>query len=165
MKAIVNCTKNWGIGCENNLLVNIPEDLKRFRLLTQGGTVVMGHATLRSLPGSRPLKNRRNIVFSRDPDLKIEGAEVVSSAQELFSLVSPEDENVFLIGGEAIYRLLLPWCSHVLVTRVDALPQADRFFPDLDASEQWEIEQSSEEFDFEGIKYRYVDYKRVFPSV
>lgn len=83
MKAILSADKNWGIGCQNKLLIQIPSDMKFFREKTAGRTVVMGRKTLESLPGGQPLKNRRNIVLTKNPEFTVRGAEVVHSAEEL----------------------------------------------------------------------------------
>ena len=154
MDAIVNVTPDWGIGFENRLLVAIPEDLRRFRALTEGKTVILGRKTLQTFPGGRPLKNRRNIVLSSDPDFHPEGAETVRSEKELLSLLRTLDkEQLCVIGGESVYRMLLPYRD---------LP-ADRFFPNLDALPGWEISAASERLEAEGTEYQFIDYVNKFP--
>ena len=130
MIAIAAVCENGGIGREGALLFHIREDLRRFRQLTLGKTVVMGRRTLESLPGGRGLPDRRNLVLTRDPDFTAPGAEVIHDLAEV-----PEDAVV--IGGESVYRQLLPRCGTVYVTKIFASPQADAFFPDLSRDIGW----------------------------
>lgn len=159
MNMIVCVSRNWGIGKDNQLLFHIPNDLKQFRALTIGKTVVMGHNTLKSLPGGKPLPERTNIVLSRDPNLVVEGATVCHDMQDVLielSTVSPDD--VFIIGGASVYRMFLPYCRRALITRVDAVPEADSFFPDLQEHPQWKIRQESDFMEHNGLSYQYVEY-------
>ncbi len=133
MRAIVAACKDWGIGKDGDLLVHNREDMRHFVRLTTGGTVVMGRATLDSFPGGRPLKNRRNIVITRQDGFAREGVEVAHSVAEALDLVAGSDPGtVWLIGGASIYRQMLPYCSEVVVTRYDTVRDADTYFPDLD---------------------------------
>lgn len=159
MNMIVCVSRNWGIGKDNQLLFHIPNDLKQFRALTIGKTIVMGHNTLKSLPGGKPLPERTNIVLSRDPSLVVEGATVCHDMQDVLielSTVSPDD--VFIIGGASVYRMFLPYCRRALITRVDAVPEADSFFPDLQEHPQWKIRQESDFMEHNGLSYQYVEY-------
>ena len=161
MRAIVNADKNWGIGCGNKLLVHIPSDMRFFRDHTTNNVVVMGRKTLESLPGGRPLADRDNIILSRDPDLRIKGAAVVHSLEELQGLLSDiHTDRVYVIGGEEIYRLLLPLCDTVYVTKVDYAYKADAFFPDLDADPQWELVEESEEQTCFDIEFTFRTYRK-----
>ena len=159
MNMIVCVSRSWGIGKDNRLLFHIPDDLKQFKALTTGKTVVMGHNTLRSLPGGKPLPNRANIVLSRDPHLTVEGAVVCHSVQDVLIEVSalPHSE-VFIIGGESVYRAFLPYCRRALITKVDADPEADAFFPDLLEHPQWKIRRESDFMEHDGLSYQYVEY-------
>ena len=143
MNIIVAVDKNYGIGRDGGLLFSIPEDMAYFRSMTRGKTVIMGRKTLESLPGGRPLKDRRNIVFSRNAGFEREGVEKVSSVEELLDIIK-EDDDVFVIGGEAIYREMLPCCDKAYVTMVDAEADADRFFPRIEDMPEWTLVQSSE---------------------
>ncbi len=159
MNMIVCVSRNWGIGKDNQLLFHIPNDLKQFRALTIGKTIVMGHNTLKSLPGGKPLPERTNIVLSRDPSLVVEGATVCHDMQDVLielSTVSPDD--VFIIGGASVYKMFLPYCRRALITRVDAAPEADSFFPDLQEHPQWKIRQESDFMEHNGLSYQYVEY-------
>lgn len=159
MNIIVAVSKNYGIGKDGGLLFSIPEDMAFFRSTTSGNTVIMGRKTLESLPGGRLLKNRRNIVFSRNGDFSVEGAERVSSVEELQELINGDD-NAFVIGGEAIYRALLPYCSRAYITMVDADADADRFFPNIEQMEEWTLASASEWKEHEGIRYQFREYHR-----
>lgn len=161
MRAILNADRNWGIGFQNRLLVHIPSDMRFFREKTTGNVVVMGRKTLESLPGGRPLADRDNIVVSRDPALKVKGAAVVHSVEELQQLLADMDtDRVYVIGGAEMYRLLLPYCDTVYVTRVDYAYQADAFFPDLDAMPEWELVEESEEQTCHDMEFTFRTYKR-----
>lgn len=157
MDAIVAIYDHWGIGKNGTQPVVVPEDRRHFREITGHSTVVVGDRTVRDFPGGRPLKNRRNIIMSIDPDYTCEGAEVAGSVDEMLSLIH-EDERVFVIGGASIYRLLLPLCERVYITRLYVTPECDVFFPDLDAMENWEIEEEGELKEHEGVPYRFVTY-------
>lgn len=155
MQAIVAVSENWGIGKDNDLLFHIGADLKRFRTLTAGHTVVMGRKTLESLPGGKGLPKRRNIVLTANPDFTAENVEVVHNPAQL---IFAAGADAFVIGGAAVYRQLLSLCERVYVTKVFAAPEADVFFPDLDADPNWEIAVQSEIMEEDGIRFQYVDY-------
>jgi dihydrofolate reductase len=163
MNAIVAVCEDWGIGHEGRLLVRNKADMKSFVAHTTGGTVIMGRTTLEGFPGARPLKNRRNIVLSGNPAYRVEGAEVVHSIEEALEAVAGEDpERVWVIGGERVYSELLPYCSRAFVTRNGCTMPADAFFPDLDASEGWELERSDGSGETEaGIPYEFLVYRHV----
>ncbi len=167
MDAVVNVTEDWGIGLENRLLVSISADLRRFRKLTEGKTVIMGRKTLESLPHSRPLPHRRNLILSRDPNYRVEGAEVFSSVSALLDTVKelPPDE-VCLIGGASLYVALLPYCRRVFVTKTLCRLPADRFFPNLDELPNWRLAEQSDILEENGIRFQYIDYvnRAPFPS-
>ena len=145
MTAIVCVSQSWGIGRDGALLFRISADHKRFRTLTVGKTVILGHKTLDTFPGGKPLKDRRNIVLSHR-DLDVPGAEIAHSF----------DEAAALGGDDAIVTR----CDRVYVTKVDSDPDADSFFPNLDDNPDWRIESESETFEENGLKFRYVDYVR-----
>lgn len=160
MKAIVCVDKKWGIGKNNNLLFNLPEDMKRFKEETKNKVVIMGLNTFKSLPNG-PLKNRINIVL--DPaNQPIEGVIVVSSLYKLSLEVSRYDSrDIFVIGGASIYQQLVPFCTEVLVTKVDADGDADRFFPNLDQNPKWKVVYKGEDLTAQsGLKYCFYTYKQ-----
>ena len=162
MKLIVNVDRQWNIGCDNGLLFSIPEDMKFFRQTTTGKVVVMGRKTLDSFPGGRPLKNRVNIVLTRDPSFEREGALVCHSVQEVFDAVKDYDtDDVFIIGGESVYKMFLDSCDTAIVTHVDSVAQkADKKFPDLSALPEWKLASQSETKEDGGYKFRFCEYKK-----
>ena len=158
MYAIVAVDANWAIGAQGDLLFSLPTDMRRFRQLTSGGTVILGRKTLDSFPGGRPLPRRRNIVISRNPELEAEGAERVSSPEEALALAEG-DETIWVIGGGSVYTALLSRCEKVFLTMVDSTaPEADTFFPNLDKLPAWEVESVSEPITENGLTYRFIDY-------
>lgn len=162
MKLIVNADKNWAIGRGGGLIFPIPEDMKFFRETTKGKTVIMGRKTLESFPGGQPLKNRRNIVLSRKGGEFPDGVIAVRSVEELGDAVSgiPEDE-LFVIGGAEIYRLLLDRCNEALITRVDAAcPDPDSYIPNFDELSDWVLAEQSEEKEHDGVRFRFCTYRR-----
>ena len=165
MKAILSADRNWGIGYRNKLLVSLPSDMRFFRETTTGHVVVMGRKTLESFPGGQPLKNRTNIVLTRDRDYRAPGAVVVHSLEELLKALEPyPDGEVYVIGGGKVYELLLPYCDTVYVTRIDFAYQADTWFPDLDRMPEWCLAEESEEQTCFDIEYVFARYERVKPS-
>lgn len=165
MNLIVAVTSNWGIGKDNNLLVSIPEDMKFFRTVTSGKTVIMGRKTLESFPGGNPLKNRVNIVITTDKNYKKEGVLLVPSVEAAVVAAAMAADNpsedVYVIGGASIYKQMLKYVDTAYVTKIDACPEADTFFPDLDADPEWELAEKSEDKEYEGIIFRFCTYKRV----
>jgi dihydrofolate reductase len=157
MNLIVAVDQNWAIGKDGDQLVYLKEDLKRFRTLTSGHTVILGRKTLATFPGGRPLKNRRNLILSRNPQFQAEGAEVFASVEEL---VQQADGDAFVIGGASVYEQLLPYCDTAYITKIHAAFPADTYFPDLDKSEEWEVVEESESLEQDGIAYHYVTYRR-----
>ena len=161
MDAIVNVTEDWGIGFEGRLQITIHQDMRRFRELTAGKTVILGRKTLETFPGGRPLKNRRNLILTTRPD-PIEGGETVASLEELFAALR-EGEEAMVIGGERVYRQLLPWCGRAYVTRTLLRRSADAWFPDLDADEAWEAEEIGPLLEEDGVFFRFYTYKNRAP--
>ena len=159
IKAILSADLNWGIGCGGRLLVRVPEDMKFFVKMTTGKIVVMGRETLESLPGKQPLKDRINIVLSRNSHFDDKRFIVCRSLEELFEeLKKYQPEDIFIIGGESVYRQLLPYCSEVYVTRFEKEFEADRHFPDLDELEGWKLASESERHVHNDMGFRYLKY-------
>lgn len=161
MQAILSADKNWGIGNKNRLLVSIPSDMKFFRQKTTGKVVVMGRKTLESFPGGQPLKNRINIVLTGNRDYYVKDAVIVHTEEELSEeLKKYKDEDIFVIGGESVYRMLLPLCDTVYVTKIDREFEADTFFPNLDEMEDWEMTEVSEEQTCFDLEFCFTTYER-----
>jgi len=159
MNLIVAVDKNWAIGKDNKLLVSIPDDMKFFRETTTGKVVVMGRKTLESFPNSKPLPNRVNIVLTRDKDYYAKGAVVVHSKEELDNeLKKYNTEDIFIIGGESIYRLMLDECDRAFVTYVDYGYDADTYFPNLDEASNWKLAEESEEQTYYDIEFYFRTY-------
>ena len=159
MKAIVAVDKKWGIGKRNGLLFEMPADMKFFRETTSGKVVVMGSNTLKSFPGGKPLKNRINVVLYPEGE-KRDDCIVVGSMDELKSeLKKYEKEDVFVIGGAMFYKTMLPYCSEVLVTKVDADGEAEVFYENLDKKPEWKCVYESEETETNGYKIKFTTYK------
>lgn len=157
---IAAVARNGAIGYRNDLLYHLPADLRRFKALTTGHTVVMGRRTFESLPKGA-LPNRRNVVLTRQADAAFPGAEVFASLGE--ALASCEaDEQVYVIGGASVYREALPLANRLCLTHIDATPAvADVFFPEFDAAE-WQVSHSEhhEPDERNSEPYTFVDYVR-----
>ena len=139
--SILNCDNKWGIGKKNGLLFNLPLDMSFFRKTTSGHTVAMGENTLLSFPNSKPLKNRLNIVLSKDLDHNYEGVINIHSFEEFLREIKKhgENEDVFIIGGASIYNQTLPYVDQVLLTKVHADGGAEVFFTNLDELDNFKI--------------------------
>ncbi len=135
MNLIVAVDKNWAIGKNNRLMWSIPADMKFFRETTKGNVVIMGRKTLESFPQGQPLKNRVNIVITRNPGYKVKGAVVVHSVEEAVEEARKYKGEIYVIGGESIYREMLSLCDTALVTKIDHAYDADTYFPNLDQDE------------------------------
>ena len=160
--AIAAADNNWAIGNKGKLLVSIPADMKFFQRTTTGHTVIMGRKTLESLPNGRPLRDRDNIVLTKNPGFKVEGALVFHSIEELKEhLKTIDDDEVYVIGCGAIYKELLPLCTEAYITKLDFEYEADTFFPDLDRDDEWELYEEGEEETYYDLIYYFNRYKRV----
>lgn len=160
MNIIVVADENWSIGREGGLLVHLPGDLKYFKERTYGKTVVIGRKTLESFPGGKPLPGRKNIVLSRKEDYAPEGCRVCRSREELLRLLGEDTEEVFISGGETIYRQFLEDCDVFYVTKIYGSYPADRSFPDLDRRDDLEIAWESDIREENGVRYRFLKYVR-----
>ena len=161
MKAILAADKNWGIGYNNHLLVSIPSDMKFFRQTTTGKVVVMGRKTLESFPNGMPLKNRTNIVLTANQDYQVKDAVIVHSEDELMEELKKYDaDDIYVIGGESVYRMMLPYCDTVYVTKIDSAFQADTFFPNLDEMDEWVMTEESEEQTCFDLEFCFTKYER-----
>ncbi len=138
MNIIVAVDKNWAIGKDNKLLVSIPADMKMFRQETTGKVVVMGRKTLESFPNGLPLKNRTNIVLTGNKDYNVKDAIIVHTVEELLEEIKKyPSEEVYCIGGDSVYKQLLPYCDTAHVTKIDFAYEADSYFPNLDEMPEW----------------------------
>lgn len=161
MNLIAAVDRNWAIGLNNKLLVSIPEDMKFFRKTTTGKVVVMGRKTLESFPNGAPLKNRVNIVLTSDRNYQVKDAVIVHSMEELMEeLKQYPSEDIYVIGGESIYRQLVDLCEVAHITKIDYEYQADAYFPNLDEKEEWKITADSEEQTYFDLEFYFLKYEK-----
>lgn len=161
MNLIVAVDENWAIGCKNDLLVRIPADHKFFREETTGKVVVLGRKTLETFPQGLPLKNRTNIILSSNPNFTVKDAIVVHNVEELLEeLKKYPSDDVYIIGGESVYRQMLPYCDVAHVTKIDRVYEADAYFPNLDEMEEWQITADSDEQVYFDLTYHFLKYER-----
>ena len=147
MNVIAAVDENWAIGNRNELLVRIPADHKFFREETTGKVV--------------PLKNRENLILSKNENFKVKDAEVFNSIEELLERLKDYDtEDVYVIGGESVYRQLLPYCDTAHITKIDRAYEADAFFPNLEEDSEWELTGESDEQVYFDITYHFQKYER-----
>ncbi|MBR5248592.1 MAG: dihydrofolate reductase [Lachnospiraceae bacterium] len=161
MNLIVAVDNNWAIGNKNELLVRIPNDHKHFREETTGKVVVLGRKTLETFPQGQPLKNRTNIILTTDRKYQVKDAIIVHSIDELLEeLKKYNDEDIYIIGGESVYRQMLPYCNVAHITKIDHSYEADTYFPNLDQDEEWHITADSDEQTYFDIAYQFLKYER-----
>ena len=163
MNLIAAVDENWAIGNKGKLLVSIPSDMKFFREETsgEGKAVILGRKTLESFPGGRPLKNRLNVVLTKNHDFTVEGAVVVHSVEEALEAVKDyADEKIYVIGGDTIYHQFLPYCNLAHVTKIDHEYEADAHFPNLDEMPEWVVTGESDEQTYFDLEYQFVRYER-----
>jgi len=160
LSIVVAKAKNNIIGKENQLLWHLPEDLKHFKELTIGHTIIMGRKTFESL--GRVLPNRKHIVFSQNPDFKVEdeNVQVVHSMLEIQEYIENEDEN-FVIGGAMIYNLLMPYVTKMYVTEIHEEFEGDAFFPRVNTDIWKEVKRESGQSDEQShLDYDFVIYEK-----
>ena len=161
MNLIVAVDKNWAIGMSNKLLVTIPNDQKHFREETLGKVVVLGRKTLATFPGGLPLQGRTNIILTTNPDFKAKDAIIVHSEEELLEVLKQyKKEEIYIIGGDSVYHMMLPYCDTAHITKIDHAYEADTFFPNLDEDPQWQITADSEEQTYFNLEYVFLRYER-----
>ena len=141
--------------------MSIPDDMKFFRETTTGKVVVMGRKTLESFPGKKPLKNRVNIVLTSDNSYQVDGAVIVHDMDELHEELKKYDsQDIYVIGGESIYRQLLDECDVAHITKIDFSYEADAWFPNLDEKEEWVVTADSEEQTYFDLEYYFYKYEK-----
>lgn len=163
MKAILHADKEWGIGKRNDLMFHLPLDMAFFKKETMGKVVVMGSNTLLSFPHSKPLKGRTNIVLwpcgDREKE-KRDGFIMVEDLPSLFTeLKKYNSDDIYIIGGAMMYHTMLPYCSEVLVTKVDTVGNAEVFFDNLDTLDNWYLSSESEKQEDNGYLISFCRYK------
>lgn len=162
MNLYVTADANWGIGHNDNLLIQIPRNQKMFLEETKGKVLVMGRKTLATFPQGMPLGGRTNIILSANAKLQIKGATVVHSLEELFEeLKQYPDEDIYVVGGESVYKQLLPYCNVAHVVKMDHAYIANKFFPDLEKEKEWKLTADSDEYTYFDIAYEFLRYERM----
>ncbi len=160
LSIIVAIAKNNAIGKDNKLIWHLPEDLKRFKELTTGKTIIMGRKTFESL--GRVLPNRKHIVITRNKDLKIENemVECITDTKELEQYINSKEE-LFVIGGATIYKMLMPYTKKMYITKIDDEFEADTYFPVIDEKE-WKVEnrEKGKKDEKNPYEYEYITYIR-----
>ncbi|MCL1918990.1 MAG: dihydrofolate reductase [Peptococcaceae bacterium] len=174
MYAIVSVDQNWGIGRAGNLLKRIPEDMAYFKAMTLGHIVVMGRETMESLPRQAPLRERVNLVLSRSLPKTVNaetmnGFHICPSLDEMFQELARHENTYgelkkFVIGGETVYRQLLPYCHTAYVTKfVQRYDKADRFFPNLDEDLAWHLSETGDSRCYEDLVFHWDVYRQQKP--
>ncbi len=162
MNMIVAVDENWAIGNRGDLLVRIPNDQKMFRMETTGKVIVLGRKTMDTFPQKQPLAKRTNIILSKHKEYTVKGALVVHSIEELLEeLKKYPSEDVYVIGGDSVYKQLLPYCDVAHVTYIEETYAADSYFPNLDKDPNWVMTAESEEQTYFDITYYFRKYERV----
>ena len=156
LSIIVAIANNQVIGNNNELIWHIPEDLKRFKVLTMGHHIIMGRKTWESI--GRPLPGRISVVVTRNPDYQAEGCIIASSLEQALNL-SSSDSQIFVIGGGELYRQAMPLTSRLYVTQIDQAFDGDTLFPTIEP-ELWDVEKKEEPAEKDGLRYSFVNYVR-----
>lgn len=161
MNLIVAVDKNWAIGKNNRMMWSIPADMKFFRETTTNQIVIMGRKTLESFPQGQPLKKRVNIVITKNKNYKVKDAVLVHSVEEALQECKKYEGEVYVIGGESIYRAMLPYCDRAYVTKIDHAYDADTYFPNLDEDPEWRMTKISEEQTCFDLEFYFTVYERL----
>ena len=161
ISAIVAVDNDWGIGFNGDLLEHIPADLKYFKQLTSGHTVVMGTNTWNSLP-KKPLINRNNIIISSAQRIIMCQNTLRLHMEDIIEYFKYTKDEVFIIGGGSIYKQLLPYCEKVYVTKINKSHEnIDTYFPNLDELDEWTLGESSEVYEYNDFTYQFCQYNRL----
>ena len=161
ISAIVAVDNDWGIGFNGDLLEHIPADLKYFKQLTSGHTVVMGTNTWNSLP-KKPLANRSNIIISSAQRLIMCQNTLRLHMEDIIEYFKYTKDEVFIIGGGSIYKQLLPYCEKVYVTKINKSHEnIDTYFPNLDELDEWTLGESSKVYEYNDFTYQFCQYNRL----
>lgn len=167
MNLIASVDRNWAIGKNNRLLVSIPSDMKFFREITLNKIVIAGRKTLETFQNGIPLRDRENVILTRNEEYSVKRGYVVHSLDETFSVLEElyqkgySSKDVFVVGGSSVYQQLEPYCDTAYVTKIDREYDADAFFPDLDASRDWKLVEHGDEQTYFDLEYAVLKYKRI----
>ena len=158
MEAIVAVYSDWGIGDGSTQPVTLKDDRQHFREITRDAAVIVGRKTLEDFPGGKPLKNRVNIVVTRQ-QIDIPGAIVAGSTEEALKLAA-DYRRCLVIGGASIYRQFFPYINKIYITKIGCCPHSSGFFPNLDCEEGWQCTEEGPLLEENGIPYRFCIYER-----
>lgn len=159
MNLIAAVDKNWAIGKQGRLLVNIPEDIKLFRMETNGKVAIMGRKTFEQIPEKTTLMDRVNIVLTRNMSYKKEGAIIVHSVEEALKKAEEySSEDVYVVGGASVFEQFLPYCDVAHITSIDYEYDADAHFPNLDTFASWKVTRMSDEHTYFDLCYEFKKY-------
>ena len=159
MTIILAADMEWAIGKDGGLLARLPEDMKSFRAITKGHTIVLGRKTYESFP-KRPLPERENCVISRSVK-ELSGAKVFGSIEDFLEYAKTKSGEIFVCGGGEIYRALLPYCDRAIITRVYECFGGDTFVPDFDALPDWKLTEQSAPVETGCHLIKFMVYERV----
>ena len=161
MNLIAAVDKNWAIGYKDKLLIRIPNDQRFFRYKTINKVIIMGRKTFESFPNRLPLKERLNIILTSDVNYKISNTIVLNCLDDLYDELKKYDtEDIYIIGGESIYKQMIDKCNTAYITKINSEFEADSFLPNLDNDPKWEIINKSEKRTYADIQYIFYTYKR-----
>lgn len=164
MNIIVTVDENWAIGKKDKAFVQIPGNQRFLQRQTAGKTVIMGRKTLQAMPQGVPMYGCENIVLSQNPSYSVKGTKVLHSKEELLArLESVPTEDIYVVGGESIYKMLFDKCDTVYVTMVEKAYDADRYFENLDKHPNWIMTEESDEQTYFDITYYFRKYERRNP--
>jgi len=159
MELIVAVYDDWGIGANGTQPIALAADRKFFRETTRGAMVIVGRRTIEDFPGQKPLPGRVNVALTRSA-AELPGFTVCHSPSEAAELAA-EAPRAVVIGGGSIYEQLLPLCDTAYVTKVHCNPNSDTYFPNLDESPEWKLEEILQSGEENGISYEMCRYKRI----
>ena len=163
MNAIVAVYSDWGIGYNCRQTTVIPEDREFFKDMTSGGVIIAGRKTFEGFAG--PLLNRKNIVLTHNRSYISDGAVTANTVEDVLAeITGVSADMVFVVGGGEVFRLFLPRCTFAYVTKIEASPTSDTFFPDLDALPGWQIDKQAGANEYRGILYSFCIYRNLSPK-
>lgn len=161
MNLIVAVDKNWAIGNNGHLLQTVKADMANFRNITTGKVIVLGRETLKTFPNGKPLKNRTNIILTRDKSYEIEEGIIAHSVEELFLILKKYNpEDIYVVGGASVYEQLLPYVNTAYITNFHKEYIADKYFPNLDNLKDWKLVSKGEMLMENDVPYSFNLYKK-----
>lgn len=159
MKIILAVDENWGIGKNNKMLFHLKKDLKHFKDTTIGNIVIMGRNTYESI--GQALPSRENIVLTRNPDYEAKNVKVFNNPDDILSYTKESKKEIFVIGGQEIVDIFLPYVNEAIITKIKAKKDADTYLHNFDQDKDFEIVSKSQDHEEDGIHFSYVTYRRI----